>query len=163
MNEVLKLIELLKKKKIDSFSKDIHSKLIFLFDSLNKESFRETIILLLQNYENLNTQKKKFVEMRTNSILSSINAQKYINKEDFLFCKLYTYSTEYVLYVKEWNDKIIEILDNTEKNWKKMEIKYLYNEKYEKLENEDIVKTLKEKTINKKNFKIRLIRNSQPI
>jgi hypothetical protein len=44
-----------------------------------------------------------------------------------------------------------------------MEIKYLYNEKYEKLENEDIVKTLKEKTINKKNFKIRLIRNSQPI
>jgi hypothetical protein len=101
MNEVLKLIELLKKKKIDSFSKDIHSKLIFLFDSLNKESFRETIILLLQNYENLNTQKKKFVEMRTNSILSSINAQKYINKEDFLFCKLYTYSTEYVLYVKE--------------------------------------------------------------
>ena len=125
-----------------------------LYNILNKNSFYDNIISNLKNYDfDKNSTENLLLEIKINTILSLIN-EKYLKKETYVDCKIYTYSTHWTIYATKWSPSLIEILNKMDSNWENFFIEWSFQneKKFIKIKSNVLESTLKDK----ENFKIKL-------
>lgn len=69
-------------------------------------------------------------------------------------CKIYIYSTYWIVWAKKWSPLLIEVLNNIDSNWEKFFIEWSFQneKKYIKIKSNALESTLKDK----EDFKIKL-------